>query len=66
MDAEAALNIKELQENWENINLTRPTGFKEETKNTKYTPFKGELWVETQTNNTKLQWLADTGSHAQL
>ena len=62
IDAEAALNIKELHEDWANFNLIRPTDFSP-MKNEKVNkdPLK-EFWVETTTGPHKIQWLADTGS----
>ena len=62
VDAEAALYIKELHEDWANINLIRPTEFNPQkndqiNKNTNW-----EFWVETTTKAGKIQWLTDTGS----
>ena len=62
VDAEAALYIKELHEDWANINIIRPTQFSPQKNNFISKESKGEFWVETTTQSHKLQWLADTGS----
>ena len=60
--AAAALYIKELHEDWANINLIRPTDFSP-MKNEKVNKDQlGDFWVETTTGTQKIQWLADTGS----
>ena len=62
VDAEAALYIKELHEDWKNINIIRPTQFSPQKNNFINKESNGEFWVETTTQSHKLQWLADTGS----
>ena len=62
VDAEAALYIKELHEDWQNINIIRPTQFSPQKNNFINKESNGEFWVETKTQSHKLQWLADTGS----
>ena len=62
VDAEAALYIRELHEDWANINLVRPTEFHKHSNDNLNKNFDGEFWVETLTMNEKLHWLADTGS----
>ena len=62
VDAEAALYIKELHEDWQNINIIRPTQFSPQKNNFINKESNGEFWVETTTQSHKLQWLADTGS----
>ena len=66
VDAEAALYIKELHEDWTNINLIRPTEFDPQKNDQINKNTNGELWVETTTKAEKIQWLADTGSPAHL
>ena len=60
VDAEAALYIKELHEDWANINLVRPTEFHKHSNDNLNKNLDGEFWVETLTVNEKLHWLADT------
>ena len=62
VDAEAALYIKELQEDWANINLIRPAQFSLQKNNFINKESNGEFCVEKTTQSHKLQWLADTGS----
>ena len=62
VDAEAALYIKELHEDWANISLIRPTIFNNQPNDSVNKNSDGELWVEFLTDQEKLQWLADTGS----
>ena len=62
VDAEAALYIKELHEDWANINIIRTTQFSPQKTNFINKESNGEFWVETATQSHKLQWLADTGS----
>ena len=62
VDAEAALYIKALHEDWANINIIRPTQFTAQKNNVINKESIGEFCVETETQSHKLQWLADTGS----
>ena len=62
VDAEAPLYIKELTEDWANVNLIRPTTFHTEKNSVKNNEGTGEFWVATTTNNKRIVWLADTGS----
>ena len=62
VDAEAALYIKELHEDWANINTIRPMEFVQKGKDEINKDPYGEFWVETTTARNKIQWLADTGS----
>ena len=62
VDAEAALYIKELHEEWANINLIRPTKFTQKKNDEVNKDPYGDFWVETTTGQNKIQWLADTGS----
>ena len=63
IDPEAALYVKEMTEDWADVNHIAPEKFSE-VKNTKVkNSTTNEIWVETTTtNNLKIQWLADTGS----
>ena len=61
VNAEAALCIKELHEDWANINIIRPTQFTAQKNNVMNKESTGEFWVETETQSHKIQWLADTG-----
>ena len=63
VDPESALHIKELSEDWADINHIAPEIFSEVTNTQLNTSLSKEIWVETVTaNNLKIQWLADTGS----
>ena len=62
VDAEGELYIKELNEDWANINLIRPTEFIANTNDAINKEFNGEFRVGTTTRSRKLQWLANTGS----
>ena len=62
VDAEAALYIRELHEDWAKINLIRPTILNKQPNDTVNKNSDGEFWLETVTDQEKLQWLADTGS----
>ena len=62
VDAEAALYVKELHEDWANINLIRPTEFNPQKNDQINKNTNGEFWVKTTTKAEKIQWLTDTGS----
>ena len=62
VDAEAALYITELTEDWANVNLIQPSKFHTEKNSDINKDGQDEFWVETSTNNKQLSWLADTGS----
>ena len=62
VDAEAALYIKELHEDWANNNLTQPMEFVHKRNDEINKDPYGEFWVETSTAQNKVQWLSDTGS----
>ena len=55
VDAEAALSIKELHEDWANINLIRPTEFNPQKNDQINQNTNGEFWVETTTKAGKIQ-----------
>ena len=61
-DAEAALNKKELHDDWAKIILIRPTIFHNQPNDNVIKNSYGEFWVETVTDQEKLQWLADISS----
>ena len=62
VDAEAALYIRELHEDWANTNLISPTIFHNQPNDTLNKNSNGEFWVETVTDRKKLRGIADTGS----
>ena len=62
VDAEVALYIKELHEDWANINIIQPMEFVQKKNDEINKDPYGEFWVETTTSQNKVQWLADTGS----
>ena len=62
VDPESALYIKELSEDWADINHIAPESFSKVQNVQLNTTMPKEIWVETTTKNLKIQWLADTGS----
>ena len=62
VDPESTLYIKELSEDWADINHIAPDSFSELHNIELNTNTPKEIWVETTTNKLKIQWLADTGS----
>ena len=62
VDAEAASNIKEPMEDWNSVNIIRPTAFKEISNVSLNKETGGEFWVKTNFSNMEIDWLADTGS----
>ena len=61
VDPESPLYIKELSEDWADINHIAPDSFIE-VQNVQLKTRLCQIWVETNTNKLKLQWLADTRS----
>ena len=62
VDPESALYIKELSEDWADINHKAPEAFTEVQNVQLNAALPKEIWVETTTNKLTIQWLADTGS----
>ena len=62
VDLESALYMKELSEDWADINHIAPESFIEVQNVHLNTTMPKEIWVETTTNKLKIPWLADTGS----
>ena len=62
VDAEAAIYIKKLHDGWAIINLIHPKIFHNQPNDILNKNSDGEFWVETVTDQGKLQWLANTGS----
>ena len=62
VDPESTLYIKELSEDWADINHIAPNSFSEVKNIHLQANSTKEVWVQTTTNNLKVQWLADTGS----
>ena len=62
VDAEAALYIKELMEDWSSVNTIRPVVLKKIKSISFNKEAGGERWVKTKCNNIEMDWLADTGS----
>ena len=62
VDAEAALYIKELMEDWSSVNTVRPSGPDIVNNVALSKESGGEFWVNTKFNDLNLDWLADTGS----
>ena len=63
IDPKSALYIKELSEDWADINHIAPETFSEVHNVQLNAALPKEIWVETTTTNKlTIQWLADTGS----
>ena len=62
VDAEAALYIKELMEDWSSVNTIRSVEVKKINTISVNKTTGGECWVKTNGKNTEVDWLADTGS----
>ena len=62
VDAEAALYIKDLMEDWSSVNTIRPVGVKKINTISFNKATGGECWVKTNKNNTVVECLANTGS----
>ena len=62
VDAEAALYIKELMENWSSVNTIRPVEVKKIYTISVNKTTGGECWVKNEREKTEVDWLADTGS----
>ena len=62
VDAEAALYIKELMEDWSSVNTVRPIGPDTVNNVALSKESGGEFLVNTKCNDLNLDWLADTGS----
>ena len=62
VDADAALYIKELMEDWSSVNTIRPVELKKINSISFNKEAGGECWVKTKCNNIVVDWLADTGS----
>ena len=62
VDAEAALYIKELMEDWSSVNTIRPVALRKINSISLNKKAGGECWVKTKCDNIVMDWLADTGS----
>ena len=63
IDPESTLYLKELTEDWVNINLVKPKSYRPERNIIVNKTQKDEIWIQTTCNNSeKIEWLADTGS----
>ena len=62
VDAEAALYIKELMEDWSSVNTIRPVVLRKISSISFNKDAGGECWVKAKCNNIVMDWLADTGS----
>ena len=60
--AEAAQSIKELMEDWASVNTVRPSIYKEINNVSLNKDTRGEIWFKTNCGETKIDWVADTGS----
>ena len=66
VNAEPALYIKELKEDWSSVNTIRPVELKKINSISFNKEAGGECWVKTKCNNIVMDWLADTGSTRSL
>ena len=63
IDLESTLYLKELTEDWANINLVQPKIFSPVRNIIVNKKENDEIWIQTTCNNSeKIDWLADTGS----
>ena len=62
IDAEGALYLKELVEDWSSVNTIRSVEVKKVNTISFNKTTGGECWVKTNGNNTEADWLADKGS----
>ena len=63
IEEESALHIRELTEDWADVNRIIPSSFNPLTNSPLNKTHPEELWVETRTTyNQTVHWLADTGS----
>ena len=62
VDAEAALYIKELMEDWSSVNTIKPVELKKINSILFNKEAGGECWVKTKCSNIVMVWIADTGS----
>ena len=63
IDPEATLYLKELTEDWANINLVKPKLYRPVRNTIVNKTQNDEIWIQTTCNNSeKVEWLADTGS----
>ena len=62
VDAEAALYIIELMEDWSSVNTVRPVELKKINSILLNKEAGGDCWVKTKCSNIVMDWLADTGS----
>ena len=62
IDPESTCYIREMMEDWQNINFIKSVNFTNEKVSDINKTGRGEFWIKTRTNNQQVFWLADTGS----
>ena len=62
IDPESICYIREMMEDWQNINFIKTINFTNEKVSDINKSNRGEFWIKTRTNNQQIAWLADTGS----
>ena len=62
IDPESTCYIREMMEDWQNINSITSMNFTNEKVSDVNKRKRGEFWIKTKTNNQQIFWLADTGS----
>ena len=62
IDPESTCYIREMMEDWQNINFIKSINFTNEKLSDVNKLKRGEFWIKTRTNNQQIFWLADTGS----
>ena len=59
---ESTCYIREMMEDWQNINLIKSVNFTNEKVSDINKTRRGQFWIKTRTNNQQVFWLVDTGS----
>ena len=62
IDPESTCYIREMMEDWQNINFIKKINFTDEKVSDINKTNRGEFWIKTNTNNQQIFWLVDTGS----
>ena len=66
IDPESTCYIREMMEDWQNINFITSINFTNEKVSDVNKSKRGEFWIKTRTNDQQIFWLADTGSPRSL
>ena len=66
VDPESTCYIREMMEDWQNINFINSINFTNEKVSDVNKTKRGEFWINTRTNNQQIFWLADREAHVAL